>query len=523
MMMRTSRAKFASSTVLTAGALALAAFLSTETAVAAVSCESLSSLKLADTTITAAEAVAAGAFAPPAPAGGKAGKGGGGNPYANLPAFCRVAATIKPSADSEIKIEIWLPATGWNNKFEAEGNGAWTGSIAQNTLAGGVALGYATSMTDTGHDGGSASFALGHPEKQIDFGYRAVHELAMKSKAIITAYYGQAPKYSYWNGCSAGGKQGLKEAQMYPGDFDGIIAGTPVSDWVGRALGSVWMGQATHATEGSAIPAAKYAAIHKAALDACDALDGVKDGVIENPEACKFDPVVIQCKGEDSNDCLTAAQVETARKVYSGVINPRTKEQIFPGLMPGSEMGWGTQVGANPFGPGLDEFRFIVFKNPDWDYKTLNFDSDVVAAVKADNNMMNAMDPNLKPYFDRGGKILQYHGWADQQMSPGNSPKYYKMVLEKLGGTSKVMDNYRLFMVPGMGHCAGGDGTDTFDKRVALEQWVEQKKAPEQIIASHMANGAATRTRPLCPYPQVAVYKGTGSTDDAANFSCKAK
>jgi feruloyl esterase len=521
MMRRTSRAKFVD--VRPAGALALLSLslVFASTAAAAASCESLSSLKLQDTTITTAEAVAAGAFAPP-DAGGR-GKGKGANPYANLPAFCRVAASIKPSTDSDIKIEVWMPAAGWNNKFEAEGNGAWTGSIAQNTLAGALALGYATAMTDTGHEGGSASFALGHPEKQIDFGYRAVHELAVKSKALITAFYGQAPKYSYWNGCSAGGKQGLKEAQMYPADFDGIIAGTPVSDWVGRAVGAVWMGQATHETEASAIPQAKYAAIHKAALDACDALDGVKDGVIENPESCKFDPVVMQCKGEDSNDCLSAPQVAAARKVYSGVINPRTKEVIFPGLMPGSEMGWGTQAGANPFGPGLDEFRFVVFKNPDWDYKTMNFDSDVAAAIKADNNMMNAMDPNLKPYFDRGGRILQYHGWADQQMSPGNSPKYYKNVLEKLGGTSKVADNYRLFMVPGMGHCGGGDGTDTFDKRVVLAQWVEQKKAPDQIIASHVANGAATRTRPLCPYPQTAVYKGSGNTDDAANFSCKAK
>ncbi len=517
MMLRTSRVKFVSGP----GALLAIAGVFASTAAAAASCDSLSSLKLQDTTITAAEAVAAGAFTPPADTGGR-GKGrGGGNPYADLPAFCRVAATIKPSSDSDIKMEIWLPATTWNNKFEADGNGAWTGSIAQNTLAGGVRLGYATSMTDTGHEGGSASFALGHPEKQIDFGYRAVHELAVKSKAIIQAYYGQAPKYSYWNGCSAGGKQGLKEAQMYPADFDGIIAGTPVNDWVGRALGAVWMGQATHETEGSAIPQAKYATIHKAALDACDALDGVKDGVIENPQICKFDPVTIQCKGEDSSDCLTPAQVATARKVYSGVINPRTKEVIFPGLEPGSELGWGTQVGANPFGPGLDEFRYVVFKNADWDYKTFNFDSDVTASLKADNNMMNAMDPNLKAYFDRGGKILQYHGWADQQMSPGNSPKYYKTVLEKMGGASKVMDNYRLFMVPGMGHCAGGAGaTDTFDKRTILEQWVEQKKAPEKIIAS---TPMGNKTRPLCPYPQVAVYSGSGSTDDAANFSCKAK
>jgi feruloyl esterase len=488
----------------------------------AATCESLSGLKLQDTTITTAESIAAGAFTQP-DAGGK-GKGGkGGNPFADLPAFCRVAATIKPSADSDIKIEVWMPATGWNNKFVANGNGAWTGSITPATLGGDVRGGYASAMTDTGHQGGSASFALNHPEKVTDFGYRAVHELTVKSKAIITAFYGQGPKYSYWNGCSAGGKQGLKEAQMFPADYDGIIAGTPVNDWVGRSTGAVWFGLATHATEGSAIPNAKFAAIHQAALEACDAKDGVKDGVIDDPASCKFDPKVMECKGADSNDCLTAAQVETARKIYSGVINPRTKEVVFPGLMPGSEMGWGTQAGANPFTPGLDLYKYVVFSNPDWDYKTMNFDTDVAAALKADNNRMNAMDPNLKAFFDRGGKILQYHGWADQQMSPGNSPKYYDMVVAKNGGLKKVQDNYRLFMVPGMGHCQGGDGTDTFDKMAVLQKWVEQKQAPDSIVASHMTAGQATRTRPLCPYPQIAAYKGSGSTDDAANFSCKAK
>ena len=502
--------------------VSLAAALGMATVVSGATCESLSSLKLADTTITAVESVAAGAFTPPAPPAGRGrGARGGGNSYADLPAFCRVTATVKPSSDSDIRIEVWMPATGWNNKFEAEGNGAWTGSIAENTLAGALRLGFATSMTDTGHEGGSASFALNHPEKQIDFGYRAVHELAVQSKAIITAFYGQAPKYSYWNGCSAGGKQGLKEAQMYPADFDGIIAGTPVNDWIGRSMGAVWFAQASHETEGSLIPREKFAAIHEAALGACDALDGVKDGIIENPEACKFDPASIQCKGADSNDCLTAAQVATARKIYSGVINPRTKQVIFPGLEPGSELGWGTQAGPNPFTPGLDEFKYVVFKNPDWDYKTFNFDSDVTAALKADNNMMNALDPNLKAYFDRGGKILQYHGWADQQMSPGNSPKYYKSVLAKLGGPGKVMHNYRLFMVPGMGHCQGGEGaTDTFDKRAILQAWVEQNKAPDKIIASTRDD---KKTRPLCPYPEVAVYNGSGSTDDAANFSCKTK
>jgi feruloyl esterase len=519
-MLRTSRVKSVNLIAPVVIALAFAACASA----AAASCESLSSLALKETTITTAQAVAAGAFAPPEGGGGRGGgRGKQGAGYGDLPAFCRVAFTVKPSADSDIKVEVWMPASGWNNKFEADGNGGWTGSITPNTLAAAMRRGYAAAMTDTGHDGGSASFALGHPEKVIDFGYRAVHEMAVKSKAIIMAFYGEAPKYSYWNGCSAGGKQGLKEAQMFPGDFDGIVAGTPVNDWVGRALGAVWMGQAMHNDEASYIPPAKYPAIHKAALDACDALDGVKDGVIDEPQKCKFDPKVMECKGADAPDCLTTPQVESARKIYSGVINPRTKEVIFPGLLPGSELGWGTQAGAQPFGAGTDLFKYIVFKDPNWDYKTLNFDSDVALAVKADNNVMNAMDPNLKGYFDRGGKILQYQGWADQQMTGGNSPKYYQSVLDKMGGLSKVQDNYRLFMVPGMGHCQGGDGTDNFDKLTVLEQWVESKKAPDQIIASHMTNGAVTRTRPLCPYPQVAVYKGTGSTDEAVNFACKVK
>ena len=328
-----------------------------------------------DTTITAAEAVAAGAF-PSGNAGGR-GRGSGGNPYANLPAFCRVTATIKPSTDSDIKMEIWLPATGWNNKFEADGNGAWTGSIAENTLAAGVALGYATSMTDTGHEGGSASFALGHPEKQIDFGYRAVHELAVQSKAIIAAFYGQGPKYSYWNGCSAGGKQGLKEAQMFPADFDGIIAGTPVSDWVGRSMGAVWFGQATHETEGSAIPQAKLrrdSQGRSGRLRCPGRREGRGDRESGRVQVRSGDDPM---QGRGFERLPDSGAGGYGAEGLFGRDQSSNQAVIFPGLMPGSELGWATQVGANPFGPGVDEFRYIVFKNPDWDYKTFNFDSDV--------------------------------------------------------------------------------------------------------------------------------------------------
>ena len=484
---------------------------------AAATCESLSSLKLPDTTITLAESVAAGAFGQgAAPARG----GRGGNPYADLPAFCRVTATARPTSDSEIKIEVWMPSSGWNGKFQGVGNGGWSGSIGTAALATALRRGYATASTDTGHEGGSASFALGHPEKLTDFAYRAVHEMTVKAKAIINGFYETNPRYSYFNGCSAGGKQAMKAIQMNPTDYDGVVAGSPGVNWTGRALQSIWVAQAVHQTEASPIPQTKYAMINSAAVQACDGNDGVKDGVIENPMQCKFDPQVLQCKGADAADCLTPAQVETARKIYAPVTNTRTRQVLLPGLSPGSELGWNTMAGAQPFGPGADLFRFIVFGDPNWDYKTFKFDTHVEQTLKAGGSM-DALDANLKPFFDRGGKIISYHGWSDPQISPGSTVQYYQTVLDRMGGAAKVHENYRLFMVPGMNHCSGGTGTDQFDMLTALENWVEKKQAPAQIPASRVANGQTVRTRPLCPYPQVAAYKGTGSTDDAANFVCK--
>jgi feruloyl esterase len=501
-----------------AGGLA-AGVLLTVTLQAATTCESLTSLSSPATTITLAQTVAAGAFSVPA-----GGRGRGGDPNAafkELPAFCRVAATLKPSSDSEIKMELWMPAAGWNGKLEANGNGGWTGSITPATLAAGLQRGYAAVMTDTGHEGGSASFALGHPEKLVDFGYRAVHEMTVASKTIVAAFYGDGPRLSYWNGCSAGGRQALKEAQRYPEDFNGIVAGSPGINWTGRSTQAVWIAQANHKDEASTIPPAKFPVIHAAALEACDAGDGLKDGIIEDPTRCKFDPKVIECKGADSPSCLTSPQVETARKIYASVTNSRTKEEIFPGHEPGSELGWNTMAGPQPLGLGLDLFKFIVFKNPDWDYKTFDFDNDVALTAKADNGVMNALDPNLKAFLGRGGKIVQYHGWSDPQISPLSSVRYYNTVLDTMGGAAKVTDSYRLFMVPGMAHCGGGEGTSTFDMLTAVEQWVEAKKAPDQILASRIRDGKVDRTRPLCPYPQLAKYKGSGSIDDAANFACK--
>jgi len=489
-------------------------------ATAATPCESLANLSLPQTTITAAIPVAAGAFAPPASFSLRLQPGDVA--YKDIPAFCRVTATMRPSSDSEIKIEVWLPpAQTWNGKFMAVGNGGQAGEIYYHKMGLPLSLGYAVASTDTGHEGrgDDGRFALGHPEKLIDFGYRAVHEMAVKSKAIIADYYARAPRLSYWNGCSTGGRQGLEDIQRYPSDFDGAITGAPANNPRTTAL-SMWVAQAVHMDEASFIPAAKFPVIHKAVLAACDANDGLKDGVLDDPTRCKFDAKTILCKGADGPDCLTEAQAEAARKIYGPVMNPRTHEPVAPGFEPGSELGWGFAAGPQPAQLTMTSMRNRIFKDPNWDFRSFNFDSDLTV-LDRESEALNAMDPNLRPFFTHGGKLIQYHGWTDNLIPPENSVNYYKRVADTLGGVSTINDSYRLFMVPGMAHCRGGEGTDRFDVISALEQWVEKGNAPDSIVASRYAADKVDRTRPLCPYPQTAVYKGSGSTDDAANFACR--
>jgi feruloyl esterase len=408
------------------------------------------------------------------------------------------------------------------------GNGGLGGSINNGggSTRGGtpfvtnVRAGYVAAMSDTGH--GAGNTFLMNPESLIDFAYRAEHETADIGKKLIQARYEAPVRRSDFDGCSGGGRQALKAAQMYPGDFDGVLAGSPAAMSIGRAAQAIWIAQATHKTPESALPATKFPIIKQAVLAACDELDGVKDGVLENPRKCTFDPKTLQCPGADAATCLTAAQVETVRAIYSDVKNPRTGEVYFPGHEPGSESGWGTMAGANPFPVGVDVFRYTAFGgDASWDYKTMNFDADMAKAYK-NAGIIDALDANLKPFFDRGGKIIQFHGWNDPQISPRSSVMYYEDVVKANGGLSKVQQNHRLFMIPGMAHCGGGDGTSTFDGFTALTQWVEQNKVPETLPASKVENGQAVRTRPLCSYPATAKYKGTGSTDDAANFSCVA-
>jgi feruloyl esterase len=486
------------------------------TPVLAATCDTLAALKLKDTTITTAQLVPAGQFSAP---GERQPAGRGANAYKDLPEFCRVAATLTPSSDSDIKVEVWLPASNWNGKFQAVGNGGWAGVISYSAMADAIRAGYASASTDTGHVGGRGIFALGHPEKLVDFAWRSEHEMTVRAKAVIAAFYGSAPRLSYWNGCSTGGRQGLKEAQAFPEDYDGIIAGAPAN----RTAISLWIAHAVLKDPASYIAPGKYPLIHQAAIAACDGRDGLKDGLIDDPTKCDFDPKVLLCKGEDSSACLTAPQVEAAKKIYSPAVNPRTGQELFSSLVPGTELGWGVQAaGPEPSANIYDQYRYVVFKDANWDWRTFNFDSDVVRGNLPENVIMNATDPNLKPFFSRGGKLLLYHGWSDPNVPTLNTIKYYKSVVETMGGASKASDSVRLFLEPGMGHCGGGEGPNVFDKIGALEKWVEQGKAPEQLTASHLTDGKVDRTRPLCPYPQVAKYKGAGSIDVASNFVCAA-
>ncbi|HXF38688.1 MAG TPA: tannase/feruloyl esterase family alpha/beta hydrolase [Blastocatellia bacterium] len=504
------------------------------TPASAQTCEKLAGLKLTNTTITSAQPVNAGAFAPPT---------GIATPFKELPAFCRVTGVIKPTADSDIKFEVWMPTSGWNGKFQGIGNGGFAGSISYAGLAGAVARNYAAASTDTGHATSDASWALGHPEKIVDYGHRAVHEMTEKAKAIINAFYGNAPKRSYFASCSNGGRQALMEAQRYPNDYDGLIAGAPANQFTHILSGFAWNLQATLNDPASYITPAKLKAIETAALASCDARDGVTDGVLDDPTRCSFDPSVLLCKGTESDQCLTEKQIAALRKIYSG---PRySKGQLIPGFVPGGETGpggwsaWVTGSGQNrglQFFFATETFKNMIYNDPKWDFKTFDLEKDSKLADEKLGSHLNAIDPNLKAFKARGGKLILYHGWSDAALPPVNTINYFQSVVAKMGqrDTSSFV---RLFMVPGMQHCAGGPGPSSFgafvssaqsdaqhDMSVAIERWVEDGFAPDQVIASKRQGldpkSPATRTRPLCPYPQVARYKGSGSTDDAANFVC---
>lgn len=526
-------------------ALPIMTILCSSPASAQRTCESLAALTLTNATITSATSVAAGTFKPPAGSGPPA-------PAVDLPAYCRVDGVAKPTSDSEIKFEVWLPASRWNGKFEQVGNGGFAGTIPLTLMTEPLLRGYATAGTDDGHvaDAADASWAIGHREKVIDFGYRAVHETSMQAKAIVREFYGKDPARSYFVGCSDGGREALMEAQRFPADFHGIVAGAPANFWTHLMFKALWDERALLDDPTSYVPPSKLPALQNAALAACDALDGVKDGLIQNPRSCRFDPAVIQCEGADGPDCLTAPQVAAARRIYGPAENSRTGAQIAPGFSPGTEAvpaNWaalitGTGAGQLAFGTlaffAHSFFANMVFENRKWDFHALNFDSDVKLTDDKLASVLNATDPDLRPFRARGGKLIQYHGWGDAAIPPQDSIDYFESV-ESAMGTTKGF--YRLLMVPGMSHCVGGPGANVFGNGIsgasvpadaahnvvmALDQWVVHGVAPDRIIATGFVDGNPAKgvamTRPLCPYPQEARYKGTGDTNSAASFLCKA-
>ena len=508
------------------------------------SCEKLGGAKIPGTTITLAQNIAAGTFAgPPAPFS----EIDVSAFYKSLPAFCRVVAEAKPTADSDIKLEVWLPASGWNGKLEGIGNGGFAGLIDYVQIGMAMSKGYAATATDTGHTGSpvDARFALGHPEKVIDFGHRGIHEMTRVAKDLAKSFYGKAPQHSYFAGCSDGGREALMEAQRYPADYDGILAGAPANYWTALLSTAAWDTQALTLDAASFIPQTKIPMIAAAVNAACDELDGVRDGILNDPRQCHFDPATIQCKaGEDSDKCLTAPQAAALKAIYASLHDSHGRE-IFPGFLPGAEDGqggWGIWItGPAPAKSlmaffGIGYFSNMVYEKPDWDYKTFTVDAGLKLAEEKTASALNATDADLKAFKARGGKLILYHGWDDPAISAVNTVNYYQSVVAKMGQGDA--DSFvRLYMVPGMQHCSDGPGTDSFGQvgklifddpahsvDAALEQWVEKGAAPGTIIASKYAGDDKTHaklTRPLCAYPQAAKYKGSGDTNDAANFVCE--
>jgi hypothetical protein len=499
------------------------------------SCSKLSELKLKQTAITSAEFVTTGTFTLAA-----------GRSIHNLPTFCRVEGVAKPSPDSDIQFEVWMPVSGWNGKFRGAGNGGFAGSISFGDMARALRMGYATASTDTGHRaaGTDAHWALGHPQKVIDFGYRAIHLTAVNAKAIIKAFYGQAPRYSYFESCSDGGREALMEAQRFPRDYNGILAGAPANFWTLLLSSAFFNTQVPGLVDrASYIPASKLPAISAAVLAACDAEDGVKDGILNDPTECHFNPSTLLCNGADAATCLTAPQVAELRKIYGGLANGK---QRFPGYMPGGELGpggWKLWItGQAPatslqYAFGINYFRDMVFENPAWSYRGANVNAAIQRATRDTARALNATDPNLAPFERRGGKLILYHGWSDAAIPPLNTVDYYNSVVARLG-RAQASSFVRLYMAPGMQHCGGGPGPSFFGElglvtasdpahniSAALERWVEKGIAPRSIIATKYVNPlhpsqGIQMTRPLCSYPQIAKYQGSGNPNNAASFVC---
>jgi len=516
-------------------------------AAATMPCESLTTVKLDKAVITSAEmvpegpapraggggrgaaagAAGRGAAAPGAPAPGgalPAARGNapqaaraGGPPAgpAMIPAHCRLQLDLKPSSDSMIKMEMWLPPVDkWNGKFMGVGNGGFAGSIQglASDMPQALRLGYATAGTDTGHQDQGGAWAIGHPEKMIDFGYRATHEMTLKAKQLVKEFYDRSAQFSYFKGCSTGGRMALMEAQRYPDDYDGIIAGSLANRHIHMWTAGVARSVDLFRNPESAISAEQAALVNKTVMDKCDAL---KEGFLNNPKACSVDFTTLKCKAGSAadNSCLSDAQLKSVETYYGGVKNSKG-ELIFSGQALGNPIG---PMRPNPNGPGgVYDLVKIAHNDANMDWKTFDLDRDM-KFLDEKLGYVDSVDFDLSKYKKSGGKLIITHGWADTGITPENTVWYYTNVLNKMG--AKQDDWMRLFMAPGMGHCGGGPGINSFDSIGALEKWVEKSVAPDTMLG---VGQQGTLTRPMCPYPQYAEYKGTGDLKDASNWACKA-
>jgi len=442
----------------------------------------------------------------------------------DTPAYCRVVGLIQP----EVRFEVNLPAS-WNGRLYMFGNGGYAGepldgAPRQTTARRALARGFATAQTNTGHDASADPLGTfgSSPQKVIDYAFRAVHVTTMTAKSLLQAYYGLPARRAYFDGCSTGGRQGLISAQRFPDDFDGISVGAPVLNFSGTMIAYAKYQKALAAAP---LSAAAIKVLSDAVLAKCDAIDGVKDGVIDDPRRCDFNPSndIPHC-GDDVSaaGCLTAAEVRTAEAIYGPV--ERSGAAFFPGWPVSAEAGWMPWF-TSPNGHGIQwnfgetYLKNIAFGRPNASYDWLTFDVNAdLDKIQGSRTLLDATDPDLTRFKARGGKIVSYFGWADPALNPMMGVGYYENVMKTMGPSTT--DFYRMFMVPGMQHCGGGVGTSTFDAFTALVQWVEKGTAPETLAASRVVDGKVVRTRPLCPYPKTAVYKGSGSTDEAASFSC---
>ncbi len=484
--------------------------------------------------------------------------------------FCRVQAVARPTPDSEILFEIWLPPTAeaWNGRMKTEATGGYLGGIPYGRMAQELEAGFAEVGTNLGHEGGEAeSWALGHPEKVNDYAYRTHYYVANTAKAVITTFYGQAPKKAYFDGCSGGGRQGQMMAQRYPDLYDGIIVGAPTMFYSDDIMHLIWQNVLHRTTPGSEtiIPAAKLPMINADVKAQCDAKDGLKDGEITDPRACGYDPKRLQCKAGDAADCLTPQQVDLVRATYRGS-HTSAGVTLMPGPQPGSEFLWQGMANTAVTGGYGNFIGHFFYGKKDFDWRKINFDTDYDAIRQKLDAILAAPSPDLTRFKARGGKIIQYHGWNDATNTPSESPNFFAAlaVFEKYqanpAGLDKalselspgeiaalvlsskdVQNYYRLFMVPGMAHCNGGTGPTAFNQSrgsqspttgpdqdivSALVRWVEQGVPPESLIATQFSGGEGSRTvvrqRPLCAYPKVAKYTGKGDVNAAASFSCVA-